>query len=67
MPVIGRISMDLVALDVTDLPANAVRRDQTVTLIGEGLSLDDVAAQAGTISYEVLTSLGHRFHRVWKV
>ncbi len=37
-----------------------------VTLIGEGLSLDEVAAQAGTISYEVLTSLGRRFHRVWK-
>jgi alanine racemase len=37
-----------------------------VTLIGEGLSLDEVAAQAGTISYEVLTGLGRRFHRVWK-
>jgi alanine racemase len=64
--IVGRISMDLLALDVTDLPANAVRRDQSVTLIGDGLSLDEVAAQAGTISYEVLTSLGHRFHRVWK-
>ncbi len=37
-----------------------------VTLIGDGLTLDEVAAQAGTISYEVLTSLGHRYHRVWK-
>ena len=64
--IVGRISMDLLALDVTDLPPNAVRRDQTVTLIGDGLSLDDVATQAGTIAYEVLTSLGHRFHRVWK-
>jgi alanine racemase len=58
--------MDLLALDVTDLPANAVRRHQMVTLIGEGLSLDEVATQAGTISYEVLTNLGRRFHRVWK-
>jgi alanine racemase len=64
--IVGRISMDLIALDVTDLPANAVRRDHMVTLIGEGLSLDDVAAQAGTIAYEVLTNLGRRFHRVWK-
>ena len=64
---VGRVSMDLLALDVTDLPANAVRRHQMVTLIGEGLSLDEVAAQAGTISYEVLTNLGRRFHRVWKV
>jgi alanine racemase len=64
--IVGRISMDLMALDVTDLPVSAVRRDQMVTLIGDGLSLDEVAAQAGTISYEVLTNLGHRFHRVWK-
>ena len=64
--IVGRISMDLMALDVTDLPVSAVRRDQMVTLIGDGLSLDEVAAQAGTISYEVLTSLGRRFHRVWK-
>jgi alanine racemase len=65
-PIVGRISMDLMALDVTDLPVSAVRRDQMVTLIGEGITLEDVAEQAGTISYEVLTSLGHRFHRVWK-
>ena len=63
---VGRISMDLMALDVTDLPVSAVRRDQMVTLIGEGITLDDVAAQAGTISYELLAGLGHRFHRVWK-
>jgi alanine racemase len=36
------------------------------TIIGEGLTLDEVAEQAGTIAYEVLTSLGRRFHRVWK-
>jgi alanine racemase len=63
---VGRVSMDLLAIDVTDLPVNAVRRDQTVTLIGEGLSLDEAAAQAGTISYELLANLGRRFHRVWK-
>jgi alanine racemase len=63
----GRISMDLMAVDVTDLPVSAVRRDMMATLIGEGLTLDEVATQAGTISYEVLTNLGRRFHRVWKV
>jgi alanine racemase len=63
---VGRISMDLMAVDVTDVPVSAVRRDQMVTLIGEGLSLDEVADQAGTIAYEVLTNLGRRFHRVWK-
>jgi alanine racemase len=63
----GRISMDLMAVDVTDLPVNTVRRDLMATLIGEGLTLDEVATQAGTISYEMLTNLGRRFHRVWKV
>jgi alanine racemase len=63
----GRISMDLMAVDVTDVPVSAVRRDMLATLIGQGLTLDDVAAQAGTISYEVLTSLGQRYHRIWKV
>jgi len=63
----GRISMDLMAVDVTDVPVSAVRRDMMATLIGAGLTLDEVAAQAGTISYEVLTSLGQRYHRIWKV
>ena len=59
--------MDLMAVDVTDVPVSEVRRDMMAVLIGQGLTLDDVAAQAGTISYEVLTSLGRRFHRIWKV
>ena len=63
----GRISMDLMAVDVTDVPVSEVRRDMMATLIGAGLTLDEVATQAGTISYEVLTDLGQRFHRVWKV
>ena len=41
-PIVGRISMDLMAVDVTDLPDSAVRRDQMVTLIGDGLSLDEI-------------------------
>jgi alanine racemase len=63
---IGRVSMDLFAVDVTDLPTDQVRRDNFVTLIGPGLTLDEMAAQAGTISYEILTHLGRRYHRIWK-
>ena len=37
------------------------------SLIGDGLPLDEVAAQAGTLGYELLTNLGRRFHRIWKV
>src|SRR5204863_68222 len=57
-PVAGRISMDLMAVDVTDLEKNAVRRGHMVTLIGDGITVDELAHHFGTIGYEVLTSLG---------
>jgi alanine racemase len=63
----GRVSMDLLAVDITDLPEGAVRRGDVATLIGDEISVDHLAANAGTIGYEVLTSLGRRYHRVYKV
>jgi alanine racemase len=54
--------MDLLMLDITDLPDGAVRRGDFATLIGGELSIDEVAAAAGTIGYEVLTRLGLRCH-----
>ena len=65
--IVGRVSMDLVAVDITDLKEGAVRRGDLVTLIGDELTIDAVASEAGTIGYEVLTNLGRRFHRVWNV
>jgi alanine racemase len=65
-PLAGRVSMDLIAVDITDLPDNAARRGDLVTLIGDGISVDDVASVAGTIGYEVLTSLGRRYHRAYR-
>jgi len=65
-PVAGRISMDLMAVDITDLEKNAVRRGHLVTLIGEGITVDELAHHFGTIGYEVLTSLGSRYARVYK-
>src|SRR5262245_32538729 len=65
-PIAGRISMDLTAVDVTDLEKNAVRRGHMATLIGEGITVDELAHHFGTIGYEVLTSLGRRFARVYK-
>ncbi len=65
-PVAGRISMDLIAVDITDLPHNAARRGHTATLIGEGITVDELAHHFGTIGYEVLTSLGPRYARVYK-
>jgi alanine racemase len=54
------------AIDVSDLPKNAVRRGQMATLIGEGITVDELAHHFGTIGYEVLTSLGRRYARVYK-
>jgi alanine racemase len=65
-PLAGRISMDLLAIDITALPDKAVRRGDMVTLIGDEITVDDLASAAGTIGYEVLTSLGQRYHRVYR-
>jgi len=65
-PLAGRISMDLMAVDISGLPEKAVRRGDLVTLIGDGVDVDDVADKAGTIGYEVLTNLGRRYHRVYR-
>ncbi|MFZ4808467.1 MAG: alanine racemase [Hyphomicrobiaceae bacterium] len=62
-PVAGRISMDLMTIDITGLPDGNVRRGGRVTLIGGELTVDRVAAQIGTIGYEVLTGLAARVHR----
>jgi alanine racemase len=63
VPIVGRISMDSMALDVTDLPDDLLYPGAPVELIGSHQTIDDVAAQADTISYEILTSLGHRYAR----
>jgi alanine racemase len=65
-PIAGRVSMDLIAVDVTDLDKNAARRGHMVTLIGEGITVDELAHHFGTISYEVMTSLGPRYARIYK-
>ena len=65
-PLAGRVSMDLLAIDITDLPDGAARRGDLATLIGGEITVDDLAKAAGTIGYEVLTSLGRRYHRVYR-
>src|SRR5262245_20893669 len=63
-PVIGRVSMDLIAVDISDLPRD-VHRGDWVTLLGDGIGVDEMATWGRTINYDVLTRLGRRFHRVW--
>jgi len=63
VPVLGRITMDLTMFDVTDCGEGAVNRGDFIELFGPNISIDEAAAAAGTISYELLTSLGRRYHR----
>jgi len=63
VPVVGRVSMDLVTLDVTALPDHLARAGTMVELISARHPVDSVAADAGTIGYEILTSLGARYAR----
>jgi alanine racemase len=65
-PLAGRVSMDLLAIDITSLQDNAVRRGDFVTLVGDQIGVDQLAAAAGTIGYEILTSLGRRYHRIYR-
>ena len=62
-PIVGRISMDLTVVDVTDAPAQDVRRGAPVVLLDGTLTVDVVGAAAGSIGYEVLTRLGRRYAR----
>lgn len=65
-PLAGRVSMDLLAVDVTDLPEKKARRGDLVALLDDTIGVDDLASHAGTIAYQLLTSLGRRYHRVYK-
>jgi alanine racemase len=67
VPIIGRISMDLTVVDISDLPE--VRVGDIATLLGamgtEEITLDEIAELAGTISYEILTGFTARLPRIW--
>jgi alanine racemase len=65
-PVIGRISMDLMTIDVTGIDPVLARPGNFVDLIDETCDVDQVAATAGTIGYEILTALGRRHHRIYR-
>lgn len=62
VPVIGRVSMDLITVDVTSLS----KMPDTVQLLGAYQTVEDLAEFAGTIGYEILTNLGARYNRIWQ-
>jgi alanine racemase len=66
LPLVGRVSMDSLTVDATALPAGALAAGDWVELIGPAHDVDALAEEAGTIGYEILTSLGQRYHRVYR-
>ena len=63
--VVGRVSMDLTTIDITNVPIEDCFLGQKVEIIGKHNTPDDLARLAGTIGYEILTSLGKRYNRIY--
>ncbi|HSI18543.1 MAG TPA: alanine racemase C-terminal domain-containing protein, partial [Sphingomonas sp.] len=66
LPIVGRVSMDTISIDVTALEPGTLKPGSLVEIIGARQTLEDVAQAAGTISYEILTRLGQRYHRIYR-
>ena len=66
VPLIGRVSMDLATFDVSAVPDEMARPGALVEVINGDCGVDQVAADAGTIGYEILTALGARYHRIYR-
>jgi alanine racemase len=65
VPILGRISMDLTAFDITDLGLDAVRVGDLIEVFGPNIGIAEFARAAKTIPYEILTSIGTRYHQVY--
>lgn len=63
LPIVGRVSMDSITVDISEVPPGRIGAGSEVEVIGDHQSVDDLAEAIGTIGYEVLTSLGQRFER----
>lgn len=66
LPIVGRVSMDSITVDVSALPEGRLTLGSRVEMLGPHQTLEDVARDAGTISYEILTGLGHRYQRQYR-
>jgi alanine racemase len=66
VPIIGRVSMDLITVDVTGVPGHLAQRGAWVEVLGARTTIDDLTDRAGTIGYELLTRLGKRVHRIYR-
>ncbi|SOC42997.1 alanine racemase [Rhizobium subbaraonis] len=66
LPIVGRVSMDSMTIDISALPPGTLKLGSLVEMIGPHQPLEAIAADACTISYEILTSLGNRYHREYR-
>lgn len=66
LALLGRVSMDSLCIDITNLPESAIKVGDNIEMIGDHCPIDQIALQANTVGYEILTALGNRYHRVYK-
>jgi alanine racemase len=66
VPIVGRVSMDFITVDVTGVPPELARRGAWVEVMGHRVTVDDLTDRAGTIGYELLSRLGRRVYRVYE-
>ncbi len=66
LPIIGRVSMDSITIDISALPEGRLTLGSRVEMLGPHQTLEDVARDANTISYEILTGLGNRYQRTYR-
>ena len=64
--IVGRVSMDLITLDVTNVPVELAKRGEWVEVMGPRTTVDDLTDRAGTIGYELLSRLSQRVHRIYR-
>jgi alanine racemase len=67
VPLVGRVSMDLLTFDVSAIDPTIAHPGAWIELLGDKHGVDAAAAAAGTIGYEILTALGRRYHRHYRV
>lgn len=65
LALLGRVSMDSLCVDITALPDTALQVGNKIEIIGDHYPIDSLAQQVDTIGYEILTSLGNRYHRIY--
>ncbi|MBB44951.1 MAG: alanine racemase [Rhodospirillaceae bacterium] len=65
LPVIGRISMDYITIDITKIASEKIKKGDFIEIIGDKFTLDDLATVANTIPHEILTRLGTRHRRIY--